>query len=165
MVYLQNIFILFDKYSKLYFNKSSVILLLVDQVINTLLTFIMETTPSQRLVKYFKEKNISRNEVQKITKVSKQSISNWWKEKVQIKSRHIESIVQALNDLNPDWVMTGKGQMERHQEDDPEMMIVSEPLNEDETDYGQNRKECIKQLDRAYKLIDNLLRQIDGMKK
>lgn len=125
----------------------------------------MENTPTQRLVKYFQTKNILQKDVRRIVNVSKQSISNWYNNKVEMRSEYIQKFIQAFPDLSSEWVYSGSGSMIKGEEDYKESNQVVMQTKDQRVDYGQTRQECLEQLDRANKIIDILLIEIEKLKK
>lgn len=126
----------------------------------------MENTPTQRLVKYFQSKNILQKDVRKIVNVSKQSISNWYNNKVEMRLEYIQKLIQAFPDLNPEWVYNGSGSMIKGEEEDYKgSNKVVLKTKDNHVDYGQTSQECLEQLDRANKIIDILLIEIENLKK
>jgi hypothetical protein len=125
----------------------------------------MENTPTQRLVKYFQTKNILQKDVRRIVNVSKQSISNWYNNKVEMRSEYIQKFIQAFPDLSSEWVYSGSGSMIKGEEDYKESNQIVMQTKDQRVDYGQTRQECLEQLDRANKIIDILLIEIEKLKK
>ncbi len=125
----------------------------------------METTATQRIVMFFKEKNIRQSEVTKVVSASKQAVGHWYRLKHEIRPYHVQEILNAFPQLNINWVFHGIPPMELSKDEANNIQKLSAMAEENQSDYGQSREECIEQLARANKIIDNLLKQIDDMKK
>lgn len=71
---------------------------------------------SERILKYITEKGISVYAFENAINVSRGTISKAIKAKNSIGSAILENILTTYTDLNPEWLLTGKGKMLREED-------------------------------------------------
>jgi len=102
----------------------------------------------QRLGKYIDFKNIKVSVFEKKTGMSNASFGKALKEKRSIGTDKLENILKIYTDINPQWILTGKGPMLK--EDATTPMVVNEPTEK----YNIHPEKQDNRSEKSYPLVD-----------
>lgn len=83
-----------------------------------------EISLNQRVDQFFKAKEISQQTIAKRLGVSRQAVNNWLSGNQPIPSRHLIKLLSDFENLNPQWLLNGVGDMEGNEQSLPVENLV-----------------------------------------